>query len=179
MHTSLVLTVIGPDRLGLVESVSAVVAERGGNWLESSMAHLAGQFAGILHISVPAESVAELTAELTKLQDSGLHVVVQHSDAQVLDQDGSGAGKKVIVLELVGQDRAGIVRDISSAIATHGVNVADLKTSCEPAPMSGEMLFKATAKLHILAGTSLDELRAKLEVLASDLMVEMSLDEAD
>ena len=123
---------------------------------------------------VPANSVEALTQALGTLQSKGLNVVVQHSGGEVV-----GASSKTIVLELVGQDRPGIVRDISSAIAVHGVNVAELETACEPAPMSGEMLFKAKAKLHIPSDANLDDLRAKLEVLANDLMVDMSLDEAD
>ena len=49
---TLVLTLIGPDRAGLVEAVAAVVADHGGNWLESRMSRLAGQFAGILEVEV-------------------------------------------------------------------------------------------------------------------------------
>src|SRR4051812_3506563 len=44
MQIPLVMTIIGPDRPGLVELLASLVAEHGGNWLESRMSHLAGQF---------------------------------------------------------------------------------------------------------------------------------------
>src|SRR2546421_8836268 len=77
MMTDLVLTLIGPDRPGLVESVAARVAAHGGNWLESRMAHLAGQFAGILRVEVPAERLSELRAALLELEAQGLRIVAQ------------------------------------------------------------------------------------------------------
>ena len=52
---NLVLTLIGPDRPGLVEAVAQPIAANGGNWLESRMAHLGGKFAGILRVDVPAD----------------------------------------------------------------------------------------------------------------------------
>ena len=56
----LVLTLIGADRPGLVESLAKRVAAHRGNWVESRMAHLAGQFAGILRVEVPAANVRSL-----------------------------------------------------------------------------------------------------------------------
>ena len=58
MQRLLVMTVIGQDRPGLVESVAALVAENGGNWLESRMSRLGGHFAGILRVEVPGENEA-------------------------------------------------------------------------------------------------------------------------
>jgi glycine cleavage system regulatory protein len=52
-NASLVLTVIGADRPGLVETLAQTIAEHGASWLESRMAHLAGHFVGLLRVSVP------------------------------------------------------------------------------------------------------------------------------
>lgn len=172
-NASLVLTVIGPDRPGLVESISDAVARHGGNWLGSHMARLAGQFAGILHVHVPAASVEALAAALRELESRGLTAVVHRSD-----DAPTPPGHSAIVLELVGQDHPGIVRDISHAIARHHVNVVELESACEPAPMSGEMLFKARIVLQAPPGASLDALRTELEELAHDLVVDIKLDDA-
>src|SRR5438445_13035669 len=77
MPRSLVMTVIGQDRPGLVGSVAGLVAEHGGNWLESRMSRLGGQFAGILRVEVPAEQEPALVASLKGLAAQGLTVVVQ------------------------------------------------------------------------------------------------------
>ena len=50
----LVLTVFAPDKPGQVERIAQCIAEHGGNWLESRMSRMAGQFAGILRVGVPA-----------------------------------------------------------------------------------------------------------------------------
>ncbi len=60
MGTSLVVTVIGNDRPGIVERLSEVVLGAGANWEESRMARLAGKFAGILRISVKAANADAL-----------------------------------------------------------------------------------------------------------------------
>src|SRR5438105_11440040 len=116
------MTVIGPDRTGLVDSVAGLVAEHGGNWLESRMSRLGGHFAGILRVEVPPEREKSLVAGLEALAARGLSVVV-HSDQSA----PSAQANRLSVLEIVGQDRAGIVREIAHALASCGVNVEDLE----------------------------------------------------
>lgn len=143
MTTYLVLTAIGDDQPGLVESLSEAVAENGGNWLESSMSQLAGKFAGILRVSVADEQADTLIAALEKLSGR-LKLVIEKVAA-----DTSGSKPKTVSLTLVGNDRAGIVREISHALASLAVNVEELTTVCEPAPMSSEILFKGRATLRV------------------------------
>ncbi len=82
---------------------------------------------------------------------------------------------RAVRLELMGADHRGIVRDLSTALARRRVNVEDLQTGCVDAPMSGEKLFQATARLHLPPGLSLDDLRRELESVAQDLMVDVAL----
>lgn len=169
MNTRLVMTVIGTDRPGLVESVAAVVADHEGNWLESRMSRLGGQFAGILRAEVPPARENELVAALKQMAERGLTVVVQP------DQVRQQAALRMYVLEIVGQDRPGIVREISSALAAHNVNVEELETECVSAAMSGESLFKAHATLGVPREADLGAVRSKLEKIAEDLIVELQL----
>jgi glycine cleavage system regulatory protein len=167
--TDLVLTLIGPDRPGLVESVAERVTAHGGNWLESRMAHLAGQFAGILHVEVPAENVPALRASLQQLEARGLRVLSEGGAA------GAAAGTQVMELEAVGQDHPGIVRDLSQALARHGVNIEELSTDRTSAPMAGGLLFRAHARLNVPLQVDAAQLRRDLETIADDLMVDLSL----
>ena len=166
------MTVIGKDRPGLVESVASLVAQHGGNWLESRMCRLGGEFAGILRIHVEAEQEQALFQSLQSLQAQGLAVVVHPDHA-----DATRVTRKLALLEIVGQDRPGIVRQISSALARQGVNVEELATECRSAPMSGETLFTAQAKLFIPDTCNLVELRKELEQIAGDLVVEITFQE--
>ncbi len=166
----LVLTVIGPDRPGIVEAIAEPVARHGGNWLESRMAHLAGRFAGILRLEVPAGGEAALTAALRALETEGLTLTIEAGPA-----GAAAAGARAFALELVGLDRPGIVREISHALAEHGVNIEELTTDRTTAPMSGELLFRSRARVSIPPATDPERLRERLERLAGDLMVQVSL----
>ena len=168
-HESLVLTVIGEDKPGLVEGLATLVADHHGNWLESRMARLAGQFAGILHVEVPAEHRAALGQALKQLSERGLRVTVTNQGA-----DPTTTVAQEVTLELVGDDRPGIVRQISRIIAAHGVNVLEISTSTESAPMSGEALFRAQARLQVPAEVALSELQEALEKVSHDLMVDLT-----
>lgn len=169
MKTFLVLTLIGNDQPGLVESLSRIVAEHHGNWLESNMSRLAGKFAGILRVSVDEDKADALVSALDALSPR-LKLVVERSAPSEPEQ-----AQRVMRLSLLGNDRPGIIRDISGALARQHVNVDDLETECVPAPMSSDILFKASAVLHAPAGLQLDALQAQLEALADDLMVELVL----
>jgi glycine cleavage system regulatory protein len=171
VNSFLVLTLIGPDRPGLVEVLSRTVADHGANWLESRMAHLAGHFAGMVRVSVPAQRADELASALRALED--LRVQVETASA------APGADEPAVVLELLGQDRPGIVREVSHALATRGVNVEELETQCESAPMSGEALFRARARLRLPSDLPLDALRETLEKLADELMVDVALERGE
>jgi glycine cleavage system regulatory protein len=168
---SLTLTLIGRDRPGLVRALSERIAAVGGNWLESRMARLAGQFAGILLVEVPAAEVDDLIRDLQGLDEEGLKVTVQ----QDLGEEPRG-GQRALVLELIGQDRPGIVREIAHALAGRRVNIEELTTTVVSGSFSGERLFQATARLRVPDDVAGDELRDVLEKLANELMVDVSLE---
>ncbi len=169
MMTSLVLTVIGPDKPGLVEMLAQTISDHQGNWLESGMSRLAGKFAGILIAQVPKDKADQLGAALQELEGQGLKIAVEQAG------ENQEAARKTFTLELVGHDKPGIVRDISQALAKRKVNVEKLNTELVSGSMSAELLFKAEAELSAAAGTDLDELQDDLEAIASDLMVDITL----
>jgi glycine cleavage system regulatory protein len=174
MPTSLVVTVIGEDRPGLVSLLSDRAMAFGANWAESRMANLAGQFAGIVHFQVPAENAAPLAAALRELEAQGLRVLIAKSDGQA-----PAADTRRLRLDLVGHDRPGIVREVSHALAERAVSIAELHTALLSGAMSGESLFQANALLIAPVALGTDELRRGLEALANELMVDVTLDDKD
>lgn len=166
------MTVIGKDRPGLVESVARLVSQHGGNWLESRMCRLGGEFAGILRIHIGADQKESLLEALSTLQAQGLAVVARPDEPEPRLRHC-----KLATLEIVGQDQPGIVRQISSALAGRRVNVEELSTECRSAPMSGETLFTARARLLIPASCDVADLRRDLERIAGDLLVDLSFQE--
>jgi glycine cleavage system regulatory protein len=168
----LVLTLIGPDHPGIVDSVSEVVEAHGGNWTESRMAHLAGKFAGVLCVEVADEQAAALEAALGRLGGSGLKVTVERS-APVEPQR-----QHAMEIELLGLDRSGLVHEVSTLLATHQVNVEELETDRPPAAHSGDRMFHAHIRVTIPESVDVAAVRHGLERLAGDLMVEIRLAES-
>lgn len=166
---SLVLTVIGDDRPGLVSALSAPIHDHGGSWERSQMSRLAGKFAGILLVAVPDARADSLVEALGSLADAGLHVTVERTE----DRDTAAANR--LVLDLVGADRPGIVSDISALLAGRGVSIDELSTDVYEAPMAGGMLFEAHAVLTAPASADVAEVRAALETLGDKLMVDVEV----
>jgi glycine cleavage system regulatory protein len=170
MRDTLVLTIIGPDRTGLVESVSDRIAAAGGNWEASRMARLAGQFAGILLVTVDSPATDALVGSLRGLESAGLQVTVR-STAPATPVTGAH-----VRLEINAQDRPGIIRDVSRVLAERGLNVEELESEVTSGAMSGEHMFQAHARLFAPAGANLDDLRAQLERLSGELMVDLAVE---
>jgi glycine cleavage system regulatory protein len=170
MRNSFVLTIIGNDRTGLVQRVADRIAAVGANWEESRMARLAGQFAGILLVTVDAARADELVGSLRKLDADGLTVSVRPTAEHT-----APSATVRLALELTAHDRPGIVRDIATIFAERGINVEELESEVASAPMSGDPMFKASAILVASASTSLAELRSVLEALGGELMLDLSV----
>ena len=169
---TLVLTVIGDDRAGLVDALAGPIAQHGGNWDRSHMARLAGKFAGIVMVSVPDDRVDDLTAELGTLTAQGIldvTVAIAAADGPTATND------ELLHLHLIGQDRPGIIREVASALARRNVSIEELETSASSAPMSGELLFEATATIRMPNDTDPADLRATLEAIANELMVDLDV----
>jgi len=166
MNTSIVLTIIANDQPGIIKTVSTVLANHGGNWIQSSMSSLAGQFAGILLVSIPQEKTEACLAELHRLESSGLRIIAHAGGAATVTQNTN-----TYALDLIGNDRPGIVHEITSLLTRHNVSVREFETTVEGASMGGGELFKATAKLVIPEVTDIESLETELEDLADDLMV--------
>ncbi len=181
----LILTVVGPDRPGLVRALSAAVAARDGSWLESRMARLAGQFAGIVLVDAPEA----LLDDLRGLEGQGLRVLAQSATAPAdtvhvgtadpatrrTDAEGvvAPAAQPRLVLEVVGNDRPGIVRDIAQILADCRVNIEELATGVANGSFSGETLFQVTAWVRAPDEAAVEAMRSGLERLGNELMVDV------
>jgi glycine cleavage system regulatory protein len=171
MNIHLVLTVIGPDRPGLVSAVSDTIAAGGGNWLDTRMASLSGQFAGMVLVAIDSEKADALVASLRALEQQGLRLTILRTSAQ------PPAVGRTVRLELIGLDRPGIIRDISHVLAADRVSIIELESELVSGAFSGEAMFKARARLLLPDGLHMDDLRQALEGIAHELMVDLTLDE--
>jgi glycine cleavage system regulatory protein len=173
MSLPLVFTFVGADKPGLVEKLSATVATHGGNWLESRMSELAGQFAGIVKVEVPRTQTAALRSALLALSEHDLTVVVAESQGEV-----EPGNVRRLRLTILGNDRPGIMREVSHALAARHISVSEMDTSITSAPMSGDPLFEAVAQIQVPQSLDLDELNTQLDTIADALTVQIDLEES-
>ena len=171
METYYIVTFIGDDRPGLVEAVSAVIEENSGNWHESRLSQLGGKFAGLILVSLPTDSGADLEVALKNLADQSLSIRVTATvPGSAIDTFSE------ITLTVIGPDRLGIVREISRALASHGVNVIEMDSTVTSAPMSAEKLFQARIDAQVPRATSGDDLSDALDEIANQMTLDIELE---
>ncbi len=170
--TSLVVTVMGPDRPGIVSALSERAQRFGANWAASRMAKLAGEFAGMVHFEVPRENADALAAALRALEPSGLRVVIAQSE----DAD-TASGLRGLELELVGDDQLGIISNLTRILAERGISIEHMHTEIIGGVAPAKQTFKVSAHLLVPTALSSDTLRRELGVLANEMMVDIALDE--
>jgi glycine cleavage system regulatory protein len=167
MKHTLVMTILGADRAGLVRSIAAIVAEHKASWQESRMARLAGQFAGILRVECPEASIEPLSKALSELNGQGICINL------IREVVSPSETRQILSIDVVGNDRPGIVHQMTLAIAESGGNVEELVTGLESAAMSGHPIFRASGKVSLSSQGDEAQLRSAIENLSDDLSVEI------
>jgi glycine cleavage system regulatory protein len=168
MRHSIIMTVLGADRPGLVQSLSETIARHNGSWQESRLVRLAGQFAGVVRIDAPAESIEILLADLQQPGVPGLTIQAVREDHP------ESAPPQTTRVAVTGNDRPGIIRELSSAIAACGGNVEELRTGLESAPMSGHSLFTADCVISLPQGLDISAILQAIENLGPDLTADIT-----
>ena len=164
------VSIIGPDRKGIVASISSILLQHGGNWLESRLSRLAGSFAGIIRIQLDSSKAFDFQESLKKtLSDYTFEMI------SGLAEDGPAEGQHAQMF-LSGVDNPGIVQKVFKVLEKHHANVEELKSGVRGAPWSGQGIFESEARLKLSAETERNELVEALEALSMDLMVEIKLD---
>ena len=169
----LVLTYVGDDRPGLINAVAQTIARSGGSWLESRSVRLAGKFAGVVRANVPERSASALEHALRGLATAGLSMTIERGAAE-----DAGRTAPVVTLDILGNERPGIVRDVTQALNALGVNIVEFESGLESAAFTGVEMFRAHARLTIPEKLPLDDLRKALERLAGEIMVDLTFGEA-
>ncbi len=168
----LVLTIIGRDRAGVVASLADVVQFHAGNWKRSELAEIAGTFAGVVVVEVGDDRVDELLTNLLVLRDQGLHVT-----AQQVEEPTAAPDAQEMRLRLTGDDRPGVVHEISTAISDLGISISRLGTVTDlPGPDGGKR-FEITAQLSVPAGADLDAVLDSIRDVARSSGIDLTVED--
>lgn len=168
MTAKLLISVFGDDRPGIVQRLSEVVRNQGGNWLESRLSHLGGKFSGLILAEFPAEAIDVACNQLNTLSELTLDI-----RAELLADDT--ANKQRIDIEVIGNDKAGIIHEITDTLSRSLVNVETLDSQIEAAPMSGGDIFRANIVAGMPESIDIADIQEALESIAADLMVELTI----
>ncbi len=168
MSTPLVLTISAHDRPGIMSRLSNTITDHGGNWLESRMARLAGQFVGIVCIECDDDKMANLKEHLVTLGTEGIHVHIL-GQGDLSDYPFT----RHLRIDIFGNDRPGIVSQLARAISDAGANIEELNTSIESAAMSGQTIFHACGTICLPESSDDETIIAAIEALSDDLTIEV------
>jgi len=172
MLSDLILTVVSDDKPGIVEALANTVKTHHGNWLESRLTQLAGKFAGVIRVQVDEAQRQALTEALRGLRDKGINIIIEvSSGSQALAEDLREAS-----FHAVGPDRPGIVRELSHIFSEAKINVTEMNTRYSSMPYSGEPLFEAEGRVHIPGNVQLHDIQEKLEKVAHELAIDISIE---
>ncbi len=161
----IVISCIGPDQTGIVDSLSKIITDHEGNWQVSSLHHLSGFFAGVIEVAVNEGKTQALISALENIKGLSCQIKIAETTSEKVNTN--------LVLELTANDRAGIVQEISSVIYNQGGNLIKLVSSQASAPHTGQLMFNAKVQVAMNEG-EVDELVSALEHIADDLMVDIT-----
>ncbi len=164
---NIVVTFIGKDKPGLVDQLAKLIVSHQGNWLGSSMSHLAGQFAGIIQVELPELELAKFSLAMGKLDD--LNVIIQQGQKTSSDVEP----EDLLNIEIVCNDRSGIIQEITKALHAVDANIEQLGSQLESAANSGQLLFRSQITVLLPEHSSIDQLQQSLEDLGDDVMVDI------
>jgi glycine cleavage system transcriptional repressor len=172
MNKNLVISLIGHDRVGLVEELSKLVVDSHGNIEASRMAHLGGEFATLMFVTLPSDFFEELTSKVHRMTDEGFKVII----TETKDPDPSTyTGWLPYQINVTGADHEGIIHKVSRQIAGFGINIESMETNVVKAPISGTPLFTLSAVIFAPPEQTHHDLIEKLEVLADELNVDIDI----
>jgi len=163
----MIFTLVGQDKPGLIDSVAQTVFDMEGNWLASNFSHMAGHFAGFVQIELPQQKHHELVDKFSQHPGLQIHLV------EGLDADNSDTITAQV--EVMGNDKPGIVQELTAILNQFNINILKFESSCESAPNWGSSMFKAKARISVAPEFDMDPLREALEGIANDLMVDIEL----
>jgi glycine cleavage system regulatory protein len=168
MASKVILTVIGSDRPGLTAALAQAVLDAGGNWLESHLARLAGRYVGSVLVEIAPERLAGLHKAVADVDAKGLNVTLVDAG------EGAAEAGTRLTLQLVAQDRPGIVNELAQALSPLKVNIEQLETTAEDGAWSGARLFRAEVVASLPPGVSEADVQAALEGVSAEIMVDLA-----
>jgi len=155
MTQLIVLSVIGTDRTGIVQDISKVILECGGNIEESRMTALGAEFAMLMLISGNWHTLTKLESGLDKLtEDGSLTINLKKTGQPASKKDCMPYGVDVVCL-----DHPGVVFGLADFFAARDIEIAELATKQYAAAHTGAPMFAVQMNINVPGSVNLSQLR--------------------
>ncbi|HEY1928601.1 MAG TPA: ACT domain-containing protein [Caulobacteraceae bacterium] len=165
----LVLSVVGSDRPGLTKALAAAVLSAGGNWLESHLSQLGGLYVGSVLVEIAEDRVEALRSAVRSVDAQGLEVRIAPAI------EGPAPSGEEFDLRLVGQDRIGIVDQVTAVLSALEANIETFETSVSAEPYSGVPLFHMDARVRLPPNLHASQVQVALQDISAEIMVDISV----
>ena len=171
-RTSIVLTLTGKDRIGIVEEVTKLLLDLGGNVETSRMARLGGEFAILMLASMPGEQLASLARNIGQLTSQGYKITTSQTAQIYAETHPEGLLHQV---EIHGADHEGIVHGIAHYLSQRNINIESMDTGTTRAPVSGTPLFTMSALVAVPESLRNEDWEGELKQVADHLNMEIKV----
>jgi glycine cleavage system transcriptional repressor len=175
MQTNFVLTLTGPDRVGIVGELTGLLLRRGGNVETSRMARLGGEFAVLLLVAMPSDRYAGLEGDLDGLAAQGYTFTISGTRPAGA---GPRPGSRAYRIAVEGADHEGIIHEVAQFLSQRGINIEVMDSECLPGATSGVPLFSMTAEVVAPPGLDAEDWRSGLAAIGRRLNLDIRADEA-
>lgn len=171
MPYQFVLTLTGPDRIGVVERLTDLLLDHGGNVETSRMARMGSEFAVLMLVSMPPEHFSRLEQELERLTAEGYKVTTTPAEQSYAEAHGGWLPYRI---EVKGADHEGIIHEVASYLSQRGISIESVESESTPAPTSGVPLFAMTAEVVVPPSLAAEAWEPGLEEIAHRLNLEIT-----
>jgi glycine cleavage system transcriptional repressor len=170
MQKNFVLTLTGPDRIGIVDRVTGLLLAGGGNVETSRMARLGGEFAILMLVSMAEDRIAGLDANLESLAAEGYKVTTTPAELTYAEAHPNWLPYRI---EVHGADHEGIIHEVAHYLSGRGISIESAESETTSAPVSGSPLFAMTAQVVVPPSSAGSGWEAGLEEIAGHMNLEI------
>jgi len=162
----LIIKGIGPDRPGIVSDISKFVTSNNGNIEESRMIRLGSEFSIIMLVSISDNSKDNLSVQLESIEGIKFYITPTRKLPSYEYPN--------YIISISGADDEGIVHRVTDSIASLGINIIEVITDTENAPVTGSTLFHMVSKIYLKEDKK-NELSEKLSEIETDFGLTVKL----
>jgi len=176
---SLIISVVGSDRPGIVSEISGTINSHGGNIEKSRMTRLGSDFTIIMLVTVDPKWEESLVVALQAIKELSITTKGTESNTVITSENCQDTAGENCQISLSGADNEGIVKVLSKYLAEKSINIIEMDTHVSQAPVSGTPLFNLKAITSTPMDLNISDIQSDLNQIAQKLSVEIVIHQSE